>query len=134
MVVRRITAGERQVLLGSLKRELEDWWTGHPEMRSYAMIGRRAGVSEETVRRLFQGTQLPSPDTAKMLAEFVESPTLRICAETRFLRKGSGQAKLGKITGRTPRQRSVVRSTARDKIARIESLLLGLAERHDLPP
>ncbi len=128
MVVRRITAGERQVLLGSLKRELEEWWTGHPEMRSYAMIGRRAGVSEVTVRRLFQGTQLPSPDTARMLADFIESPTLRICAETRFHRKGSSQAKHGRAAGGTPRQRATVRSDARDRIARIESMLLGLAE------
>ncbi len=127
LVMRRITEGERQVLLKSLKRELEDWWTDHPEMKNYALIGRRAGVSAETVRRLFQGVQLPSPNTARMLLDFIESPTLHVCASTRLLSKGSSRASR-MVGGPEAKREARMRPETRDRIARVESLLVELAE------
>lgn len=128
LVTRRITDSERMVLLESLKAELEKWWRGHPEMRNYAVIGRRAGVSAETTRRVFQGSQLPSQSTSNKLKAFVDSPTLDICATTRFTIQTSVTRKTRGRTTATQVDDLEIRMETKERISRIESLLFEVVE------
>ena len=128
LVTRRITDSERMVLLESLKAELEKWWRGHPEMRNYAVIGRRAGVSAETTRRVFQGSQLPSQSTSNKLKAFVDSPTLDICATTRFTIQTSVTTKTRGRTTATQVDDLGIRMETKERISRIESLRFEVVE------